>query len=233
MTINKKSLSDRDICSKYNTPDIISSGWDLQTQVYEEFSFTDGQIIAKGKTLNQEKTKRANYVMANPPFYMKEWWDGKLEGDPPKFNANLGRLKHMLYHLAPKGSMALLLANGSMSSNTKGQGEIRETIASTFHAWKRQKGNSTMAFAKGVTPYADIPGFCKSASMNKISEYGYVSMPSRYFGAKEMEDDGLPFAEKMKGLTGELATQFHESEQLQAATRNNNFSFHLVVRGVL
>ena len=49
-------------------------------------------------------------------------------GDPPKGNANFGWLQHMLYHLAPKGSMALLLANGSMSSNTKGEGEIRETI---------------------------------------------------------------------------------------------------------
>lgn len=49
-------------------------------------------------------------------------------GDPPKGNANFGWLQHMLYHLAPKGSMALLLANGSMSSNTKGENEIRETI---------------------------------------------------------------------------------------------------------
>ncbi|MEO0054922.1 MAG: type restriction-modification system modification subunit, partial [Verrucomicrobiota bacterium] len=64
-----------------------------------------------------------------------EWWDGKLEGDPrwvygtpPKGNANFGWVQHMLHHLAPHGSMALLLANGSMSSNTKGEGEIRRAL---------------------------------------------------------------------------------------------------------
>jgi len=78
---------------------------------------------------------RADYVMANPPFNMKEWWSEKLAGDPrwiagtpPQGNANFGWLQHMLYHLAPAGSMALLLANGSMSSNTNNEGEIRKTL---------------------------------------------------------------------------------------------------------
>ena len=183
--------------------------------------------------------------------------------------------------------MALLLANGSMSSNTKGEGEIRETIVkadlvecmvalpgqlftntqipaciwfltktkqkrgrgaaafrdrtgevlfidarklgymvdrvlraftdedtekivSTFHAWKRDKD-----------AYEDIPGFCKSATLDEIAEHGYVLTPGRYVGAEEVEDDGVPFAEKMEGLTRELATQFHESEKLQAAIRDN------------
>ena len=97
--------------------------------------FNFGKEPANSFTKDQHPDLRADYVMANPPFNMKEWWDGKLEGDPrwehgdpPKGNANFGWLQHMLYHLAPKGSMALLLANGSMSSNTKGEGEIRETI---------------------------------------------------------------------------------------------------------
>ena len=46
-----------------------------------------------------------------------------MYGTPPKGNANFGWLQHMLYHLAPNGSLALLLANGSMSSNTRGEGE--------------------------------------------------------------------------------------------------------------
>jgi type I restriction enzyme M protein len=78
---------------------------------------------------------RADYVMANPPFNMKEWWSAKLENDPrwlvgtpPQGNANFAWLQHMLYHLAPAGSMALLLANGSMSSNTNNEGEIRKTL---------------------------------------------------------------------------------------------------------
>lgn len=78
---------------------------------------------------------RADYVMANPPFNMKEWWSAKLEqdprwlvGTPPQGNANFAWLQHMFYHLAPTGSMALLLANGSMSSNTNNEGEIRKQL---------------------------------------------------------------------------------------------------------
>lgn len=84
---------------------------------------------------DQHPDLRADYVMANPPFNISEWWDGKLEGDPrwvygtpPKSNANFAWVQHMLYHLAPTGSMALLLANGSMSSNTKGEGDIRRAL---------------------------------------------------------------------------------------------------------
>jgi type I restriction enzyme M protein len=78
---------------------------------------------------------RADFVMANPPFNMKEWWSEKLASDPrwiagtpPLGNANFAWLQHMLYHLAPAGSMALLLANGSMSSNTNNEGEIRKKL---------------------------------------------------------------------------------------------------------
>ena len=79
--------------------------------------FNFGKQPANSFTNDLHPDLRADYVMANPPFNMKEWWDGKLEGDPrwehgdpPKGNANFGWLQHMLYHLAPKGSMALLLA---------------------------------------------------------------------------------------------------------------------------
>jgi len=78
---------------------------------------------------------RADFVMANPPFNMKEWWNEKLAADPrwiagtpPQGNANFAWLQHMLHHLTPTGSMALLLANGSMSSNTNNEGEIRKRL---------------------------------------------------------------------------------------------------------
>jgi len=78
---------------------------------------------------------RADFVMANPPFNMKEWWNEKLASDPrwiagtpPQGNGNFAWLQHMLYHLAPAGSMALLLANGSTSSNTNNEGEIRKKL---------------------------------------------------------------------------------------------------------
>jgi type I restriction enzyme M protein len=84
---------------------------------------------------DQHPDLRADYVMANPPFNQKEWWDGSFEGDerwkygvPPKNNANFAWLQHMLHHLAPNGSMGLLLANGSMSSMSSGEGDIRKAL---------------------------------------------------------------------------------------------------------
>ena len=78
---------------------------------------------------------RADFVMANPPFNMKEWKSGVKDDDPrwvygipPDGNANFAWLQHMLYHLAPNGSLGLLLANGSMSSSTNNEGEIRKRL---------------------------------------------------------------------------------------------------------
>lgn len=84
---------------------------------------------------DQHPDLRADFVMANPPFNLKEWWSAKVENDvrwkygtPPQSNANFAWIQHMIYHLAPKGSMALLLANGSMSSNTNNEGIIRRNL---------------------------------------------------------------------------------------------------------
>lgn len=97
--------------------------------------FNFGKEPANSFTQDQHPDLRADYVMANPPFNIKEWWDGKLEGDarwkygtPPQGNANFAWVQHMLHHLAPNGSMALLLANGSMSSVSGGEGEIRRAL---------------------------------------------------------------------------------------------------------
>ena len=84
---------------------------------------------------DQHPDLRADFVMANPPFNIKDWWHGSLDGDarwkygtPPQGNANYGWIQHMLHHLNDNGSMALLLANGSMSSNTNNEGEIRKAL---------------------------------------------------------------------------------------------------------
>ena len=61
--MNKKSLSERDICTKFITPAIISAGWDLHTQIREELSFTKGRIIVRGKLHTRGKQKRADYVL--------------------------------------------------------------------------------------------------------------------------------------------------------------------------
>jgi type I restriction enzyme M protein len=236
---------------------------------------------------------RADYVMANPPFNMKEWWNAKLDkdprwivGTPPQSNANFAWLQHMLYHLAPTGSMALLLANGSMSSNTNNEGEIRKAlverdfvecmvalpgqlftntqipaciwfltkdkakgfnldkkkrdrrgqflfidarqmgymkdrvlrdftlddiqkVADTFHAWQHGEG------------YADVPGFCYSASLDDIRKHEHVLTPGRYVGAEEQAEDDEAFADKMARLTAQLAQQFGESARLEAEIKKN------------
>lgn len=86
-------------------------------------------------THDQHPDLRADFIMANPPFNMKEWNIGVDDNDPrwvygtpPSGNANFAWMQHMLYHLAPDGSQALLLANGSMSSSTNNEGEIRAAL---------------------------------------------------------------------------------------------------------
>ena len=94
-----------------------------------------GKEPASTYTRDQHPDLRADFIMANPPFNMREWNAGVKDDDPrwkygvpPAGNANFAWMQHMIYHLAPHGSMALLLANGSMSSNTNSEGDIRKAI---------------------------------------------------------------------------------------------------------
>ncbi|MGL1930248.1 MAG: type I restriction-modification system subunit M [Desulfotalea sp.] len=258
-----------------------------------------GKEPASTYTNVQHPDLRADFIMANPPFNMKEWNTGVDDNDPrwkygqpPKGNANFAWLQHMLHHLAPDGSQALLLANGSMSSSTNNEGTIRKAliendliecmvalpgqlftntqipaciwfltknknpridkagrnlrartkeilfidarelgymkdrvlrdftredmkkVADLFHAWK------TGEEVNGVT-YEDTAGFCKSATLAEIEKNDFVLTPGRYVGAKEEEDDGIPFAEKMAGLTAKLSEQFAESAKLEAEIKKN------------
>jgi len=265
--------------------------------------FNFGEEPANSFTNDQHPDLRADFVMANPPFNMKEWWDAKLEDDPrwahgapPPNNANFAWLQHMLYHLAPNGSLALLLANGSMSTSTKGEGEIRENlikndlvecmvalpgqlftntqipaciwflsknknarddfrdrrgevlfidarnlgymkdrvlrdfapddtaqIADTFRAWKRDDATRPPAATsrRSAAPYADRPGFCKSATLEEIAAHDYVLTPGRYVGAVAEEDDGVTFAEKMELLISKLSDQFDKSTELETKIQQN------------
>lgn len=78
---------------------------------------------------------RADFVMANPPFNVSKWWDATLADDPrwkygkpPEGNANYGWVQHFIYHLSPKGTAGFVLANGSLSSGSGGEGEIRRKL---------------------------------------------------------------------------------------------------------
>jgi type I restriction enzyme M protein len=81
------------------------------------------------------KALKADYVLANPPFNDSDWGGDRLREDvrwkygvPPVSNANFAWVQHFIYHLAPTGTSGFVLANGSMSSNQSGEGEIRKNI---------------------------------------------------------------------------------------------------------
>jgi type I restriction enzyme M protein len=82
-------------------------------------------------------------------------------------------------------------------------------IADTYHNWKNGNG------------YEDIQGFCKSASIEEIAEHDFVLTPGRYVGIEEVEDDGVPFEEKMEALTSELEELFAKSRHLEEEIRRN------------
>ena len=220
---------------------------------------------------------RADYILANPFFNDSDWGGERLRDDkrwqygvPPAGNANFAWVQHFLHHLAPRGIVGFVLANGSMSSNQSGEGVIRKNIieaglvdciialpgqlfrstqipaclwflrrgrragdearpgetlfvdarkmghmldrtrrdlsaediarvADTYHAWR---GRECLA------EYADVPGFCKSATLEEIRRHGHVLTPGRYVGAAPQEDDSEPFEEKM----ARLAAQWREHQ---------------------
>ncbi|MGH7145051.1 MAG: type I restriction-modification system subunit M [Planctomycetota bacterium] len=235
---------------------------------------------------------KADYVLANPPFNDSDWRGDLLKEDkrwkygvPPAGNANYAWVQNFIHHLAPNGMAGFVLANGSMSSNQSGEGEIRKNIveadlvdcmvalpgqlfystqipvclwfltrdkrhkgfrdrretvlfidarkmgtlidrvhrdlteadvakiAGTYHAWRGDKDCTEK--------YADVAGFCKSATLAEIREHGHVLTPGRYVGAAEVEDDGEPFEEKMARLTKELAGQMAEGRKLDAEIEKN------------
>ncbi|MGL4392090.1 MAG: type I restriction-modification system subunit M [Fusobacteriaceae bacterium] len=94
-----------------------------------------GKEPADSFTNDQHKYEQMDFVMANPPFNVKDYWHKSLEGDsrwkfgtPPEGNANYAWLQHMIAHLAPNGRAGIVLANGSLSSNTGTEGDIRQKM---------------------------------------------------------------------------------------------------------
>lgn len=235
---------------------------------------------------------KADYILANPPFNVSDWGGDRLREDvrwtfgvPPVGNANYAWLQHIYHHLAPKGTAGVVLANGSMSSNQSGEGEIRKAmleadvvdcmvalpgqlfystqipaclwflarektpgkgrrdrrrqvlfidarkmgelvdrtrreltdaeiqkIADTYHAWRGEKN---------AGEYADVAGFCKSATLEDIRKHDHVLTPGRYVGSAEQEDDGEPFEEKMRRLSALWREQRAEGARLDALIEAN------------
>ncbi|MGQ9838815.1 MAG: class I SAM-dependent DNA methyltransferase [Cyanobacteriota bacterium] len=253
----------------------------------------DGQI-AHGDTFHNDAFPdlKADFILANPPFNVSDWGGERLRDDkrwaygvPPAGNANFAWVQHIVHHLAPAGVAGFVLANGSMSSNQSGEGEIRKNlieadlvdcmvalpgqlfystqipaclwflarnknpgkglrdrrgqvlfidarklgvlvdrthreltdeeiarIANTYHAWRGEKE---------AGEYADVTGFCKSATLEEVRKHGHVLTPGRYVGAEAPEDDGEPFEEKMRRLIATLREQQAEAARLDAAIEAN------------
>ncbi len=94
-----------------------------------------GEYAADTFLDDRHPTLRADFIMANPPFNLTPWGADRLKEDPrwlygmpPAGNANFAWLQHMIYHLAPGGRIGMVLANGSLSSQSGGEGDIRKNI---------------------------------------------------------------------------------------------------------
>ena len=255
---------------------------------------------------------KADYILANPPFNDSDWGGDRLRQDrrwnygvPPVGNANFAWVQHFIHHLAPNGTAGFVLANGSMSSNTATEGEIRKSIieadlvdcmvalpgqlfystqipvclwfiarnrhgsgmratqvnrattrvaptrnhlrlhdrrgeilfidartlgvmkdrvhreltdaeitriAHTYQAWRGDEG---------ADEYVDVPGFCKSTTLEEIRKHSHVLTPGRYVGAAAQEEDNEPFEETMARLTEKLTEQMAEARWLDAAISEN------------
>lgn len=94
-----------------------------------------GDKSADSFTQDLHPDLRADFVLANPPFNVSDWWNAKLADDPrwkygtpPVGNANFAWVQHFIYHLSPRGTAGFVLANGSLSSKSGGEGEIRREL---------------------------------------------------------------------------------------------------------
>ena len=85
-------------------------------------------------------------------------------------------------------------------------------IADAYHAWRGEEDSGE---------YADVPGFCKSATLEEIRKHGHVLTPGRYVGAEPQPEDGEPFAEKMARLSAQWREQQAEAQRLNAAIEEN------------
>ena len=130
---------------------------------------------------------KADYILANPPFNQSEWGqeilveDGRWKyGVPPKGNANFAWMQHMLYHLAPDGVMATVLANGSLSSNTAGEGKIRKNIV------KAGLVDCIVALPKQLFYNTGIPATIWILRRGRIDGQTHRSAPTLFIDASEM-----------------------------------------------
>jgi len=216
-----KRLSDKDPRLKYGTPPATNANfmW-IQHFIYHlapngmaGFVMANGALAAGGKEGEIRKKiiedDLVDVIIACPPklFYnvslpVSLWFLTK--------NKNNGRFRNRT------GETLFIDAREIYEPVSRKQfiftDEQIQKIANTARAWRGEEG-----FGK----YEDIPGFCKSATLEEVRKNGYVLTPGRYVGVKPEEDDGIPFEEKMKKLTAELEEYFKQSRELEEKIREN------------
>ncbi len=96
-------------------------------------------------------------------------------------------------------------------------------IAGTYDAWRGRAPSSseTEGQDEAAEPYADVPGFCKSATLDEVRKHGHVLTPGRYVGAEAQEEDREPFEDKMKRLAAQWRKQQVKAARLDAAIEEN------------
>ncbi|MDP3510195.1 MAG: class I SAM-dependent DNA methyltransferase [Candidatus Melainabacteria bacterium] len=238
---------------------------------------------------------KADFILANPPFNISDWGGERLREDvrwsygaPPVGNANYAWLQHIVHHLAPHGFAGVVLANGSMSSQQSGEGDIRKAmieanvvdcmvalpgqlfystqipaclwilskdrsnglvkntklrdrrgevlfidarkmgllvdrtrrelrndeitrIATIYHAWRGEAD---------AGEYINMPGLCKSATVEEIRKHGHVLTPGRYVVPEVEDDDDEVFEDKMRRLTTQLGEQMTRGAELDSVIRD-------------
>jgi type I restriction enzyme M protein len=95
-----------------------------------------------------------------------------------------------------------------------------QKIAQTVHLWREDKDRAEVSEGTEAPVYADIPGFCKSATLEEIQSHGYVLSPGRYTGSEDIEDDDESFKERLDELVGELKGFFSRSDELRIEVKN-------------
>ena len=94
-----------------------------------------------------------------------------------------------------------------------------QKIAQTVHLWREDKDRAEVPEGAETPIYADIPGFCKSATLEEIQGHGYVLSPGRYTGSEEVEDDDESFKERLDEIVGELKGLFGRSDALRTEVK--------------
>lgn len=174
-------LSERDVCTKFITPAVVAAGWDLQTQIREEVSFTKGRIVVRGKLHSRGKAKRADYILyarPNLPIALIEAKDPSHSvGDGMQQALNYAETLDIPFVYSSNGKAFLLHDRTGTSSKIETELELTD-FPSPTDLWARYciwKGLSGDAITTVETPYYDdgsgrAPRYYQANAINRAVE---------------------------------------------------------------